>query len=405
MGPSVVVRNLAGEDVIFIANDWHTALVPLYLKSRFIPKGIYMNAKVALCVHNLAYQGKFQEDHFDYRMLDLPEHFRPAFIMPDSLHQDKHEKASNEHQLLNWMKAGIEEADLLLTVSPTYANEVSTEEERGAGLRELVSRKGMVGIMNGADISEWSPMTDKYLDVRYDIETVLVVKPVVKEQLQAEAGLPVRPDVTLFGFMGRLQEQKGLDILAAAILTFLQKQQQQEKTAQFVLLGTGKPVFEKQVQELEGKFPTQVRGMIESSRRLAHLIVAGCDFMVVPSRYEPDGLVQLYAMLYGTPELVMEDAAKVVAGLERAAGIYGTTWYRSMVLTAMSQDLSWRGPARAWEQAMLTLRQEGRSGEAKPSKIVPGKRPSEDDIGTNWTFRNTQSCSSSNNHSFKNHMA
>ncbi|GBG93188.1 hypothetical protein CBR_g60253 [Chara braunii] len=222
---------------------------------------------------------------------------------------------------------------------------------------------------------------------------VFEVKPILKKQLQVEAGLPVHPEVPLFGFMGRLDEQKASDLLAAAILDLME--QHKERDFQFVMLGcsdpvfdqgTGKPQYEKQLQALEARFAGKVRTVTRFSHRLAHLITAGCDFMVLPSRFEPAGLVQLHAMLYGKvpvvastgglldsvrdgvtglqmgtfnvkPEVRREDVMKVVEGLKRAMRVFSThSLFRTMVTAAMSQDLSWKGPARAWEQALLQLR-------------------------------------------------
>ncbi|GBG42507.1 hypothetical protein CBR_g75931, partial [Chara braunii] len=235
-----------------------------------------------------------------------------------------------------------------------------------ADLQDLISRKGMLGIMNGADVTEWSPVNDKFLPKRYDLNSVFDVKPSLKQQLQAEAGFAARPEVPLFGFMGRLDEQKGSDILAAAILKLVEELKGE---AQFIMLGTGKAQYEKQLQNLEKRFPEQVRAMTRFSPRLAHMIVAGCDFMVLPSRFEPAGLVQLHAMLYGTipvvastggfldsvrdgvtglhmgkfgPEGGAEEVIKAVEGLKRAIEVFSTPHFSSMVVAAMSQDLSWK---------------------------------------------------------------
>ncbi|GBG90437.1 hypothetical protein CBR_g50684 [Chara braunii] len=387
-----------GEDVVFIVNDWHAALVPLYLKSRFQSRGTYANAKVAMCVHNLAYQGQFREGEFDYSTLDLPAELRPAF--EQQVPNSRSEKSGEVLRVLNWMKAGFEYSDLLLTVSPAYATEVSTEHDRGAGLQDLTSRKGMLGIMNGADVTEWSPVNDKFLPHRYDVNSVFDVKPSLKQQLQAEAGFAARPEVPLFGFMGRLDEQKGSDILAAAVLRLVEDRKGE---AQFIMLGTGKAQYEKQLQNLETRFPGQVRAMTRFSPRLAHMIIAGCDFMVLPSRFEPAGLVQLHAMLYGTipvvastggfwdsvrdgvtglhmgkfgvkPDGAAEDAVKAVAGLKRAIQMFSTPHFRDMVVAAMSQDLSWKGPARAWEQALLNLLKDARKEGRETTEVFPGEK-------------------------------
>ncbi|GBG82693.1 hypothetical protein CBR_g36223 [Chara braunii] len=376
-----------GEDITFIVNDWHAALVPLYLKSRFKSRGIFSDAKVALCLHNVSFQGLFREDQYSLEFLDLPKEYCAAFSDDHSC--GAAELCGEDVTMMNWMKAGFEESDLLLTVSPTYAEEVSTDGYLGTGLKDLIRKKGLIGIMNGADVTEWSPVTDKFLSIQYDTHTVFGMKPLLKKQLQEEVGLPAHPDVPLFGFMGRLVGQKGSDILAAAISTVLQSD---ASDAQFLILGTGKSCYEEELQELEEKFPTQVAVMTVYCARLAHMMTAGCDFMVMPSRYEPAGLVQLHAMLYGTVPVVSStgglldsvrdgetglqigrltykekleagDIAKVVRGLTRGMEVYrDPSRFRSMILACMSQDLSWKGPARAWEQALLKLYTENSRG-------------------------------------------
>eukprot|EP00244_Chara_vulgaris_P011503 TRINITY_DN571_c0_g1_i6.p1 TRINITY_DN571_c0_g1~~TRINITY_DN571_c0_g1_i6.p1 ORF type:complete len:651 (+),score=146.63 TRINITY_DN571_c0_g1_i6:264-2216(+) len=362
-----------GEDVIFIANDWHSALLPCYLRSVYRPRGEFMDAKVAFCVHNIAYQGRFPPGDFD--VLNLGEELRPSFNFWDGYAKPV------VGAKINWMKAGFEESDMLLTVSPNYAAELVSGDDKGVELNDVVERKGITGIVNGMDVQEWDPSADRYLDINYDISNVLEVKPGLKELLQAEVGLPVRADVPLFAFIGRLEEQKGSDLLCAAVPELMQED------LQLVVLGTGKRKFETELESLENEFPDKFRAVCKFNVPLAHLITAGADFMVVPSRFEPCGLIQLHAMRYGTVPIVAAtgglvdtvregitgfrmgnsgfnvrcdridpaDVTKVVTGVKRATKVYGTPALESMILAAMAQDLSWKEPARKWEEALLKL--------------------------------------------------
>lgn len=376
-----------GEDVIFIANDWHTALLPCYLKSMYQSKGLYINAKVAFCIHNIAYQGRFAFG--DFSLLNLPDIFRSSFDFMDGY--DKPVKGRK----INWMKAGIIESHRVLTVSPYYAQELVSGDDKGVELDNIIRKTGIAGIVNGMDTQEWNPATDKYIDVNYDITTVMDAKPLLKEALQAAVGLPVDRNIPLIGFIGRLEEQKGSDILVAAIPKFI------HMNFQIVILGTGKKSFEKQIEVLEEMYPSKARGVAKFNVPLAHMITAGADFMLVPSRFEPCGLIQLHAMRYGTipvcastgglVDTVKEgytgfhmgafsvecdavdpsDVLKIVATVGRALAIYGTLALKEMIKNCMSQDLSWKGPAKNWEKILLGLGAVGSEPGVEGEEIAP----------------------------------
>jgi len=237
-------------------------------------------------------------------------------------------------------------------------------------LTEVIQAAGGVeGIVNGMDPTEWNPMTDKFLDMPYDKTTVMEGKAAAKAALQAEVGLPVDPTAPLFGYIGRLEEQKGVDIMLAAIKDI-------SKDAQVVVLGTGKKSFEKKIEQLEEVSPNAV-GVAKFSSPLAHMITAGADFLLVPSRFEPCGLIQLHAMQYGTVPVVAStgglvdtvkegvtgfqigaldadkleqaDVAAIVATCKRAVEVFGTVKFQKMCEACISQDLSWTEPAKKWE--------------------------------------------------------
>lgn len=360
-----------GEDVVFIANDWHTALLPCYLKSIYKSRGIYLNAKVAFCVHNMAYQGRFAFS--DFSMLNLPDQFKGSFDFIDG-----YEKPVKGRKV-NWMKAGFLESDVVITVSPYYAEEITSDAAKGVELDNILRMLGVIGITNGMDVQEWNPMTDKYIGVKYDAKTVMDAKPLLKEALQAEVGLPVDPNIPLIGFIGRLEEQKGSDILAAAVPQFI------GENVQIVVLGTGKKAMERQIEQLETVYPDKARGVAKFNVPLAHMITAGADFMLVPSRFEPCGLIQLHAMRYGTVPIVAStgglvdtvkegftgfqmgafnvecdavdptDVAAVAMTIKRALGTYDTPVMDEMIQNCMAQDLSWKGPSKLWEKVLLNL--------------------------------------------------
>ncbi|XP_023520496.1 granule-bound starch synthase 1, chloroplastic/amyloplastic-like [Cucurbita pepo subsp. pepo] len=372
-----------GEDVVFVANDWHTALLPCYLKTMYQAKGIYKSAKVAFCIHNIAYQGRFAFS--DFSLLNLPDQFKSSFDFTDG-----YEKPVKGRKI-NWMKAGILESDSVFTVSPYYAQELVSGIDRGVELHTILRLTTVTGILNGMDVQEWNPTTDKYIPIKFNAETVEEGKALLKEALQAEVGLPVDRNIPLVGFIGRLEEQKGSDILSAAIPMFI------NEDVQLVVLGTGKKYLERQLEELEIKYPDKARGVAKFNVPLAHLINAAADFLMIPSRFEPCGLIQLQAMPYGTIPLVSTtggladtvidgytglqmgafsvecetvapaDAAAIAKTVVRALSLFSTAAHKDMIQNCMAQDFSWKGPAKLWEESLLGLgvdnSQPGREGE------------------------------------------
>ncbi|XP_074582770.1 granule-bound starch synthase 1, chloroplastic/amyloplastic-like [Curcuma longa] len=376
-----------GEDVVFIANDWHTALLPCYLKTMYQAHGIYKNAKVAFCIHNIAYQGRFAFE--DFSRLDLPDTFKSSFDFIDG-----YEKPIKGRKI-NWMKAGIIESDRVLTVSPYYAQELVSGIDKGVELDNILRLKTICGIINGMDTNEWNPSTDKYITANYDATTVMEAKPLNKEALQAEVGLPVNSKIPVIAFIGRLEEQKGSDILAEAIPKFI------DQDVQVIVLGTGKKKLERQLALLEDKFPDKFRAHMKFNIPLAHGIMAGADILVIPSRFEPCGLIQLQGMRYGTPcmctttgglvntvkdgitgfhmgpfsvecDIADEaDVLKIVETVKRALMVYGTPAFEEMIQTCMAQDFSWKGPAKEWEKFLLSLGLEGSEAGIEGEEVAP----------------------------------
>ena len=199
---------------------------------------------------------------------------------------------------LNCLKAGIAFADILTTVSPRYAREITTQEF-GESLDALLRKRqsALVGILNGVDYDEWNPSADPHLTAPYSA-AALRGKVIAKAALQKELGLPVEPQTPLFGTITRLVEQKGVDIQIGALEEML------NAGIQFVLLGSGSADYERAWRKLAARFPQQAALRIGYHHALAHRIEAGCDFYLMPSRFEPCGLNQMYSLRYGTVPIV-----------------------------------------------------------------------------------------------------
>ncbi|XP_062106643.1 starch synthase 2, chloroplastic/amyloplastic [Humulus lupulus] len=278
-------------NLAFIANDWHTALLPVYLKAYYRDNGLMTYTRSTLVIHNIAHQGRGPVE--DFLTVDLPQHYIDYFKLYDPV--------GGEH--FNIFAAGLKTADRIVTVSHGYAWEVKTIEG-GWGLHGIINENDwkLRGIVNGIDTKEWNPQYDVHLTTdgytNYSLETLQRGKAQCKAALQKELGLPVRPDVPLIGFIGRLDQQKGVDLIAEAIPWMM------GKDVQLVMLGTGRPDLEQMLRQFEGQHKDKVRGWVGFSVKLSHRITAGADILLMPSRFEPCGLNQLYAMKYGTIPVV-----------------------------------------------------------------------------------------------------
>jgi starch synthase len=302
-------------DVIH-CHDWQAGLVPLYLRAVESRAPLGQIATV-FTIHNLAYQGHFAAeelpvtglgwDHYDWRSLEY-------------------------HGGINLLKAGITCASLVSTVSPTYAEEIQTSAE-GCGLDGALRYRAdrLRGILNGIDHTRWDPRRDILLPARYD-QTDLSGKARCKSELQQRAGLPLRPDALVAGFIGRLVEQKGVDLIADAAPALA------AEGVQLVLLGTGTPELERRIARLTKTNPA-VAAWTEFSEPKAHLIQAGSDVLLMPSRFEPCGLNQLHALLYGTLPVVANVGGlrdSVIDGQQDGRSADEATGFKLSQLTAES---------------------------------------------------------------------
>jgi starch synthase len=279
-----LARQLPFEVDCIHANDWQTGLVPVYLNEMYRSHASLRATGSLFTLHNMAFQGRFW--HWDMLLTGLDW------------------RLFNWRELeffgnLNLLKAGIVFADAVNTVSKRYADEIQTTEF-GAGLEGVLQarRSDLFGIMNGIDYSVWNPETDPHIAANYNEDTFVHGKPKCKESLQAEQRLPVRPDVPLFGMVTRLDDQKGLDLVAAMAEEFL------NLDVQLVVLGTGQPKYHTLIEDLARRFVGKVGVNLRFDDALAHRIYAGCDAFLMPSRYEPCGLNQLISLKYATVPVV-----------------------------------------------------------------------------------------------------
>ncbi|XP_020596425.1 starch synthase 1, chloroplastic/amyloplastic-like [Phalaenopsis equestris] len=283
-----------GQNCLFLVNDWHAGLVPILLASKYRPHGVYKFARSILVIHNLAHQGV--EPAATYPNLGLPPEWYGAVEWVFPTWARTH--ALDKGETVNILKGAIVTADRIVTVSQGYAWEITTSEG-GCGLEGLLSNRKTVlnGITNGVDVAEWDPAFDKHIPFHYSVDN-LSGKAKCKAALQKELGFAIRPECPLIGFIGRLDYQKGTDLIMMAIPELLQHD------VQFVMLGSGDRRTENWMRSTESSFKEKFRGWVGFNVPVSHRITAGCDMLLMPSRFEPCGLNQLYAMRYGTVPIV-----------------------------------------------------------------------------------------------------
>lgn len=285
-----LARYLPMSPEIVHVHDWQTGLVPLLIKDQLGGVGCVNPPAVCLTIHNLAYQGIFPQSA--YALTNLP----PVYFHPESVEY---------FGSLNCLKAGIAWATAIVTVSPRYAREITTEGF-GQGLDGFLRKRQdrLFGILNGVDYTEWNTTDNRHVKHPYSIED-LTGKEANKLELQAELGLPVRPVTPLFATITRLTEQKGVEIELGALEEML------PGDLQFVMLGCGDARYERAFQDLARRFPTKVAIRIGFDEAMSHRIEAGCDFYLMPSKFEPCGLNQMYSLRYGAIPIV-----RITGGLD-----------------------------------------------------------------------------------------
>jgi starch synthase len=281
----VICQRLGFRPDIAHTNDWQTALVPLLLRTKFAWDRLFAATRTVLTMHNIGHQGTFPAEVLaETGLADSAQHF----------HQDQLREGR-----INFLLTGILYANVITTVSPTYAREVQ-HPEHGVGLDGFLRQRKDVlfGILNGIDEGEWSPETDPKIPHRYTADD-FTGKELDKKALLETMGLPYVSRVPVIGIVSRLAWQKGFDLCMGVLPRLLAR-----RMVQIVVLGTGEPKYESFFGRLALQFPKQAAYRRGFSEPLAHLIEAGSDMFLMPSRYEPCGLNQMYSLRYGTPPIV-----------------------------------------------------------------------------------------------------
>ena len=343
---------------ILHCHDWQTALLPVYKELYNTP--IWAKTKTVFTIHNMAYQGIF------------PKETMTALGLPWWLFTFDYLEFHNH---LNLMKGGIRFSDAVTTVSPNYATEVKTQHF-GENLDGLMRRSTgkLVGILNGINRKRWTPETDKYLAHPFNSKSI-ELKAKNREELLKEFGLNANPNQPVFGVVSRFADQKGLDMIAEVAPELA------KADCRLIVTGQGHPRLEHHFRYLAGRFPNHIGVRVGYKDSVAHRIIAGSDCFLMPSRYEPCGLTQMYSMRYGTVPVVhavgglkdtVVDLSILTAGNKKATGFVfetcdtpGLLWaikraietyreepkvWRQMMLTGMEKDFSWEASIEQYDQ-------------------------------------------------------
>ncbi len=338
-------------------HEWQTGLVPAYLKSVYLNDPLFSRTAAVFTIHNIAYQGLFKKEKF--RLTDLPaEMYNPEGI--------------EFWERIDFMKAGIVYADVINTVSKKYSEEIQTAEY-GYGLEGILRKRRdrLYGIINGVDYGEWDPARDPHLVARYDLKD-LSGKRECKKDLLLEFHLPSSlENAPLLGMISRLADQKGFDLLMEILEELF------ISDIGFVLLGTGDQKYHDLLSQIARKYPQKAGIRIAYDDRLAHKIEAGADFFLMPSKYEPCGLNQIYSLKYGTIPIVRAtgglddtitsydpvskkgngfkfvryEAKEFLKAIKGAIRIYSEPeHWKQLLRNAMTSDFSWKRSAEAYLQ-------------------------------------------------------
>jgi starch synthase len=349
-------RQLRWQPDIVHCNDWHTAIIPNILKTSFETDPFYAKAASVFTIHNLAYQGIF-----DQKILAITG-LGSAFIQPNSI------RRSDDIDL---MSQGILYADVVNTVSPTYAQEILTAEY-GEGLEPVLKyrKNRLFGILNGLDTQEFDPATDTRLTARYD-QSSLEKKEQNKLAMQAEGRLEQNVNIPVIGIVSRLADQKGFDLLKPIVEPLLQ-----EAGAQIVLLGTGETHYQDFFRRIGEQYPGKAAIALTFDADLAQRIYAGSDMFLMPSRYEPCGLGQMIAMRYGTVPVVRRTGglADTVADFDPATGegdgfVFERYTSNACFIAVLRAIEAFRRPTE-WRRLQLRGMQKDQSWQVSAEKYV-----------------------------------
>ncbi len=342
-------------DIIHL-NDWQCGLVPAYARTVYKDCEGFDKLKILFTIHNLAYQGKFPQSSF--KKTGLPDYL------------DSEKKGIIHQGKLNFLKSGLIFADAINTVSETYALEIRTKDEYGEGLKDILAKRKerLFGILNGIDYNIWNPEKDKLIPYNYSLKTI-DKKVDNKIYLLERFGLKYDPNIPLLGVISRLYDSKGIDFIQKSFNDLM------KLNLQFILLGTGDFKYHTFFDKMSLKYPNKFSCYLGFSDELAHMIEAGADMFLMPSKYEPCGLNQMYSLVYGTIPIVRKtggladtvqkynektgegtgfvftkyDSAELVSEVKRAIKVYENkdSWLK-LIKTAMKQDFSWSSSAKKY---------------------------------------------------------
>lgn len=342
-------------DIIHL-NDWQTGLIAALIKTEYADEPLFKNTKVVFTVHNAAYQGIFPKTSFVKTGL------------PDKLFKADGVEFFDQ---VNLMKAGLMFSDVITTVSPTYAKEIRSGEEYGYGLEGVFKKKARktIGILNGMDTTVWNPEVDKLIPQTYSANS-LEDKAANKKALCEHFGLPYDPAIPIIGIVSRLADQKGFDLIKEALADLM------SKPLQLVVLGTGEKRYEELFTKAAKKYKKKVGAHIGFDEELAHLIEAGSDMFLMPSKYEPCGLNQMYSLRYGTLPIVRatgglaDTVEDLVLKPKTGTGFVFEEYSASEMLKAITAALELFADTAAWQASMKRAMAKDNSWDASANKYI-----------------------------------
>lgn len=356
------LKRLGWAPDIIHCNDWPTGLLPAFLKTLYRNDPFYRDTRTVFTIHNMAYQGVFPHTSF------------ARTLLPQELDADNGVIAYGN---LNFLKAGLVFSDAITTVSEKYAEEIRSSDEYGCGLQHIAERRkrDLTGILNGVDYAVWDPSVDELIPQRYDIKST-DSKFENKRALLKRLNLPCDPATPVIGIISRLADQKGFDLIGEIMDELIGMK------LQLVVLGTGEKKYHDLFEKAARKNPGRVGIALRFDNEMAHLIEAGSDMFLMPSRYEPCGLNQIYSLRYGTVPVVRAtgglddtivefhpstgngtgfkfaryDSAELLKTVQKACAVFAdTAAWRKLMKNGMAQDFSWETSAKKYLQVYKDL--------------------------------------------------
>ena len=333
-----ILKRLGWAPHIIHCNDWQTGLVPAYLKKIYASDPFFKNIRTVFTIHNVAYQGNFPKEMFAKTGL-------PADVFT--------QEGAEFFDKFSFMKSGLVYSDYITTVSQTYAKEISESDEYGCGMDGILRKrkKFFTGIVNGIDYTIWNPDTDQYIPFKYSVKT-LDAKVENKKYLLKRFNKKFDPQIPLIGMVSRLVEQKGMDLVIDAFPEIM------KMNVQVILLGTGEKQYHTKLEALAKKYPEKFILELAYDDELSHLIEGASDIFLMPSKFEPCGLNQLYSLKYGTIPVVrrtggLADTVKEVNPQKGAGtGFFFDEYKAEEMIKALSKALAFFGDQKNWQKIM-----------------------------------------------------